>query len=118
MNIHRIGMYLIPLERWEGAEYCPVNRIGIGCLAVEQSGVESQSASKVSSLNIYRTGRYLTPVYCWEGAEQCPVNRIGIGHLVVKESGVESKSPSIDTSLITKVNSMDIHRVGTYLIIL
>ena len=30
-------------------------------------------------------------------------------------SGVESKSASIDTSLITEANSMDIHRVGTNL---
>ena len=36
----------------------------------------------------------------------------------VGESGVESKSTSIDTSLITEANSMDIHRVGTYLILL
>ena len=31
-------------------------------------------------------------------------------------SGVESKSASIDTSLITEANSMDIHRVVTSLI--
>ena len=34
----------------------------------------------------------------------------------MEQSGVESKSASIDTSLITEVNSMDIHRVGTYYI--
>ena len=38
-----------------------------------------------------------------------------MGCLVVEESGVESKSTSIDTSLITEANSIDIHRVGTNL---
>ena len=38
-----------------------------------------------------------------------------MGCLVVEQSGVESKSTSIDTSLITEANSMDIHHVGTYL---
>src|SRR5205807_1470857 len=116
MNIHRVGTYLIPLESWEGAEHRPVDRIGIGCLAVEESGIESESARKVSSLINYRTGTYLTPLESWEGAEHCLFDRIGIGHLVVEESGVESKSASIDTSLITEANSMYIQCVGTYLI--
>ena len=34
----------------------------------------------------------------------------------MEESGIESKSASIDTSLITEANSMDIHRIETYLI--
>src|SRR5437879_6117144 len=92
MNIHRIGMYLIVLESWEGAEYCPLNRIGIGRLAVEESGVESKGARKVSSLNIYCTGRYLTLLCSLEGAEQCPIDGVGMGHLVVEGSGVESES--------------------------
>src|SRR5205807_1013579 len=96
--------------------------IGIGRLAVEESGVESKSASidtslitEANSMDIHRVGTYLTPLESWEGAEHCPVDGIGIGRLAVEESGVESKSASIDTSLITEVNSMDIHRVGTYL---
>ena len=51
MDTHRVETYLIPLESWEGAEYRPINRIGIGCLAVEESGVESESARK--SLSSY-----------------------------------------------------------------
>ena len=51
LNIYRTGMYLTPLERWEGAEHSPVARIGIGCLAVEESGVESESIRK--SLSSY-----------------------------------------------------------------
>src|SRR5437588_69674 len=86
MDIHRVGMYLILLESWEGAEHCPIDRIGIGCLAVEESGVESESARKVSSLIIYRTVTYLIPLESWEGAEHCPVDRIGIEDL----AGVES----------------------------
>ena len=39
LNIYRTGTYLTPLESWEGAEHCPIDRIGIGCLAVEESGV-------------------------------------------------------------------------------
>ena len=46
MDIHRVGMYRIPLESWEGAEHCPVDRIGIGRLVVEESGVESESTRK------------------------------------------------------------------------
>src|SRR5437588_717452 len=107
MNIHCRGTYSILLVSWEGAEHFPIDRIGIGCLIVEESGVESKGAREVSSLNIYRTGTYLTPVEGWEGAEHCPVNRIGIGYLVVEESSPESKSTSVDTSLITEVNSMD-----------
>ena len=57
MDIYHVGTYLIPLESWEGAEHCPVDRIGMGYLVVEESGIESKSARKVSSLNIYRTGR-------------------------------------------------------------
>src|SRR5437899_6370050 len=122
MDIHRVGTYLIPLESWEGAEHCPVDRIGMRCLVVEESGVESRSASidtslitEANSMDIHRVGTYLTPLESWEGAEHCPIDRIGMGCLVVVESGVESKSTSIDTSRITEANSMDIHHVGTYL---
>ena len=52
MDIHRVGTYLIPLESWKGAEHRPVDRIGIGCLAVEEFGVESKSARGISSINI------------------------------------------------------------------
>ena len=62
MDIHRVGTYLTPLESWEGAEHCPVDRIGMGYLVVEESGVESKSAREVSSLNNYRTGTYLIPL--------------------------------------------------------
>src|SRR5437660_577210 len=106
-------MYLIPLESWKGAEHCPNDRIGIGYLVVEESDIVSKSTRKISSLNIYRTGRYLTPLCSWGGAEQGPVDGIRISYLVVKESGVESKSTSIDTSLITEANSIDIHCVET-----
>src|SRR5437588_651426 len=105
MNIHRIEVYLIPLESWEGAEYCPIDRVGIGRLAVEESDIESESTRKISSLNIYHTGTYLTPLESWEGAEHCPVDGIGIGSLVVEESDVESKRASINPSLITEANS-------------
>ena len=116
MDIHRVGMYLILLESWEGAEHCPIDRIGIGCLAVEESGIESKSTRWVNSINIHRTGTYLTPLCSWAAAEQCPIYRIGIGHLVVEESGIESKGASIDTSFITEANPMNIYRVGMYLI--
>ena len=92
VDIDRVGTYLIPLESWEGAEHYPVNRVGIGHLVVEESGVECKGARKVSSFNIYHTGRYLTPLCSWEGAEQCPIDRIGIGHLIVEGSGFESES--------------------------
>ena len=46
MDIHCVGMYLIPLEGWEGAEHHPIDRVGISHLAVEESGVESESARK------------------------------------------------------------------------
>ena len=36
----------------------------------------------------------------------------------MKESGIESESTSIDTSPIIEANSMDIYRVGTYIILL
>src|SRR5437588_857558 len=121
MNIYRIGMHLIPLGSWEGAEYCPVDGIGIGHLVVEESGVESKSTSidtslitEANSMDIHRIGMYPIPLECWEGIEHGPIDRVGIGHLVVEESGVESKSTSIDTSLITEGNSIDIYRVGTY----
>ena len=51
LNIYRTGTYLTPLESWEGAEYCPIDRIGIGHLAVEESGIESESGRK--SLSSY-----------------------------------------------------------------
>ena len=62
MDIHRVETYLTPLESWEGAEHCPIDRIGMGCLVVEESGVESKSAREVSLLNNYRTGTYLIPL--------------------------------------------------------
>src|SRR5437868_1301201 len=102
MDIHRVGTYLTPLESWEGAEHYPFDRIGIGDLAVEESGVESKRASidtslitEANSMDIHCVGTYLIPLESWEGAEHCPVDRIGIGHLVVEESGVESESASI-----------------------
>ena len=109
------------MESWEGAEHCPIDRFGLACLVVEESGMESKSASidtslitEANSMDIYRVGTYPIPLGSWEGAEHGPIDRIRIGHLVVEESGVESKSASIDTSLIIETNSMDIHRVGTY----
>ena len=78
IDIDRVGTYLIPLERWEGAEHYPIDRLVIAHLPVEEFGVESESARKVSSLNIYRTGTYLTPLESWEGAEHCPIDGIGI----------------------------------------
>ena len=69
MDIYRVGTYLTPLESREGAEHCPVHRIGMGYLVVEESGVESKSTREVSSLNIYRTGTYLTPLCSWEEAK-------------------------------------------------
>ena len=36
----------------------------------------------------------------------------------MEESDIESKSTSIETSLITEVNSIDIHHIGTYLTLL
>src|SRR5205807_8483225 len=47
MDIQRVGTYLIPSERWDAVEHYPDNGIGIGRLAVEESGVESKSASSV-----------------------------------------------------------------------
>ena len=76
---------------------------------MEESGVKSNSARKISSLNIYHTGTYLTPLESWKGAEHCPIDGTGIGHLVVEESGVESESTR-------GVNSINIHRTGTFLI--
>src|SRR5205807_10450134 len=108
MDIHRVGTYLIPLESWEGAEHCPIDRIGMRCLVVEESGVESKSASidtslitEAKSMDIHRVETNLTPLESWEGAEHCPIDRIEMGYLVVEESGVEYKSVSIDTSHIT-----------------
>ena len=116
MDIHRVGTYLTPLEGWEGAEHCPVDRIGIGCLDVEESDVESKSISidtslitEVNSMDIHRVGTYLTPLESWEGAEHCPVDRIAMGCLVVEESGVESKSAR-------EVSSLNNYSAGTYLI--
>jgi hypothetical protein len=40
MDIHRVGTYLIPLRSWRWAEHLPVDRIGIGHLAVEESSIE------------------------------------------------------------------------------
>src|SRR5437868_9415799 len=82
MDTHHLGTYPIPLESWEGAEHYAVDRIGIGCLVVEVSGIESKGTRVVSSLNICRTGTYHTSLCSWKVAEQCPVDRIGIGHLV------------------------------------
>ena len=62
MNNYCVGTYPIPLESWEGAEHYSVDRIGIGYLVLEESGVESKSIREVSSLNIYRTETYLIPL--------------------------------------------------------
>ena len=51
MDINGVGTYPIPLESWEGAEHCPIDRIEIGHLAVEESGVESEGTRK--SLSSY-----------------------------------------------------------------
>src|SRR5437879_6712259 len=68
MDIHRVGTYLTPLESWEGAEHCPIDRIGMGCLVVEESGIESKSASihtslitEANSMNTRHVGMYLIP---------------------------------------------------------
>src|SRR5437588_4688228 len=92
MNIHRLEMYHILPESWEGAEYCPIDRIGMGHLVVEESGVESKSARWLNPMNIHRTEMYLTPLESWEGAKHCPIDRSGIGCLAVEESGIESES--------------------------
>src|SRR5205807_122947 len=98
MDTHHLGTYLIPLESWEGAEHYAFNGIGIGCLVVEESGVESKSTSidtslitEANSMDIHRVGTYLIPLESWEGAEHYAIDRIGIGCLVVEESGIESK---------------------------
>ena len=90
---------------------------------MEESGVESKGASidtspitEAKSMDTHHVGTYLIPLESWEGAEHCLFDGIGIEYLVEEESGVESKSTSIDTSPITEANSMDIYRVGTYLI--
>ena len=49
MDVLRIGTYPILLGSWEGAEHRPIDRIGIGYLVVEVSGVESESTSKSPS---------------------------------------------------------------------
>src|SRR5205807_2538581 len=41
MDIHCVATYLILFEGWEGAEHCPIDRIRIGHLAGEGSGIES-----------------------------------------------------------------------------
>ena len=46
MNIHQLGTYVILLCSWEPNEQCPIDRIGIGHLVVEQSGIVSESARK------------------------------------------------------------------------
>ena len=51
MNTHHIEMYYILLESWEGIGHCPSDRIEIGHLVVEGSGVESESVRK--SLSSY-----------------------------------------------------------------
>ena len=40
LNFYRTGTYLTLLESWEGAEHCPVDRIGIEGLAVTESRFE------------------------------------------------------------------------------
>ena len=85
---------------------------------VEESGIESKSARLVSSINIPRVGTYFIQLCSQEPDKQCPIDGIGIGRLDGEESVVESKSASIGTNLIIEVNSMDIYRVGMYLILL
>ena len=43
MDIHGVGMYVILLEGWKGVGQHPVDRIGIGYLAVEKSDVKPES---------------------------------------------------------------------------
>ena len=97
MDISRVGTYLTPLERWEGAEHCPVDRIGIRGLVVEESGIESKSASlntslitEANSMDIHCVGTYLTPLESWEGAEHAPIYRIEIGGLAGEQSRFEN----------------------------
>ena len=96
MNTHRVGICLIPLCGWEPAEQCPIDRNGIGLLAVEESGVESKSAkvktisiTEANSMNIHRVGTYLIPLRSRRQAEHCPVDRIRIGRLVAEEFSIE-----------------------------
>ena len=71
--------------------------MGIGCLVVEESGVESKSASidtslitEANSMDIHRVGTNLTPLESWEGAKHAPVDRFEIGSLAGEESRFES----------------------------
>src|SRR5437899_2462759 len=50
VDISGVGTYLTPLESWEGAEHCPIDRTGISHLVVKESGVESKSARKETTL--------------------------------------------------------------------
>ena len=47
MDIDCVETYLILLESWEGTEHYPVNRIEVGCLVLEGSGIESKGAREV-----------------------------------------------------------------------
>ena len=69
-------------------------------------------------MNTHHIEMYYILLESWEGIGHCPSDRIEIGHLVVEGSGVKSKSTSINTSDITEVNPMNIHHMGTYLILL
>ena len=89
MNIHRVGTYLMPSRSRRQAEHCPIDRIGIGCLAIEESGIESKRARKLNSINTHRVGTYLIPLCSCCRAEQPPVDRIGIRPLVVEETRYE-----------------------------
>ena len=42
MDINRIWMYLIPLCSREDGEQYPIDKIGIGHLGIEESGIESK----------------------------------------------------------------------------
>ena len=71
-------------------------RMGIGGLVVEESAIESKSASihtslitEANSMDSHRVGTNLTPLESWEGAEHAPVDRIEIGGLAGEGSHFE-----------------------------
>ena len=96
MSIHHVETYSILLYSQEPGEQGPIDGIGIGRLAVEESGVKSKSASigtnpiiEANSMDIYHVGMFLIPLCSWEATEQCPGNRNGIGCQVVEQSRFE-----------------------------
>jgi len=98
MNIHHIGMYLIPLCSWNGAENPLLDRIGMGYLVLEEYAIKSKGTSidtspltEANPMDIYHVGTYLIPLCTWEHTEQYGGDRIEIRCLAVEESGVKSK---------------------------